>query len=153
MCFQHDFQYYAEHLSICRNCGLEDRRPFILTECDYTFRALRYPPYSRTMRFGPLTDHLPHPLQRKVLDLYGTILSRWHRLNPRRSRYFYNRRLMFRFLFCKVTGEPFTNVLQNLESQSAQISEMEYLLTTDPPPKNPVPELSPMAKIWAMFDE
>ena len=60
---------------------------------------------------------------------------------------------MFRFLFCKVTGEPFTNVLQNLESQSAQISEMEYLLENDPPPKHPVPDLTPMEKIWAMFDE
>ena len=102
------------------------------------------------MRFGPLTDHLPHKIQRKVLDLYEKILTRWRRFPTKRSRYFYNRKLMFRFLFCKVTDTPFTDVLQNLDSQRKQINEMEYLLENDPPLLNrPVPKKT----IWDLFDE
>ena len=153
MCVEHDYKYFAEHLSICRHCGLEDRRPYILSEANYTFQTLRYPPYSRIMRFGPLTDRLEHDVQRSVLNLYQKILGRWRRFVTRRSRYFYNRKLMFRWLHCRVTNIPFKNVLQNLVSQSAQIKEMEYLLENDPPRQTEETYKTPIEKLWDLFDE
>ena len=152
MCSECSYKYIAEHLSVCTTCGLEKRNPFILTQANYEFVALRFPPYSRRMRFGPLTDHLERTIQRSLLDLYETILCRWKCLKIRRSRYFYNRKLMFRFLHCKVTNEPFLNVLQNLDSQTAQINEMEYLLQNEPPKEIKKIQKTAIEKIWDMFD-
>merc|ERR1711964_925395 len=98
MCSECSYKYIAEHLSVCTNCGLEKRNPFILCQANYDFVIMRYPPYSRRMRFGPLTDHLEKTIQRGVLELYEIVLSRWKRLKIKRSRYFYNRRLMFKYL-------------------------------------------------------
>jgi len=152
MCSECCFKYIAEHLSVCTNCGLEKRNPFILVQANYEFVNLRYPPYSRRMRFGPLTDHLERTIQRKVLDLYETILCRWKCLKLRRSRYFYNRKLMFRFLHCKVIKKKFSNVLQNLESQTAQINEMEHLLKNDPPKEERKIQKTAMEELWELFD-
>ena len=153
MCYEHTFKYFAEHLPICSKCGLEDRKPYILSESNYTFQTLRYPPYSRIMRFGPLTDDLEPEVRCSVLCLYQKILTRWRRFATKRSRYFYNRKLMFRWLHCKVTNSPFTNVLQNLESQAAQIAEMEYLLENEPPQRKFQLYRTPIEKLWDMFDE
>ena len=153
MCQEHNWKYIAEHLNVCTDCGLEDLRPNILAEANYTFQTLRYPPYSRRMRFGPLLDHLAQHLQREIFDLYETILSRWKRTDKRRSRYFYNRKLMFAYLFSKVSNTKFNNILQNLESQNAQILEMQYLLENEPIIEVPEIIQTHMETIWALFDQ
>ena len=152
MCSDHNYKYIAEHLSVCVECGLEKRNPFILPQVNYTFVTLRFPPYSRRMRFGPLTDHLEREIQRSVLDLYEKILIRWKCFRFKRSRYFYNRKLMFRFLHCKVMEIKFENVLQNIESQTAQIKEMEYLLKNEQPKEIQIIKQTVIEKIWDMFD-
>ena len=153
MCTEHNYKYIAEWISVCTECGIERVRKNILAEANYAFQTLRYPPYSRRLRFGPLLDHLPQKTQRDIFDLYNTILSRWKRTENTRSRYFYNRKLMFAYLNSKVTDTKFENVLQNLDSQKAQIIEMQYLLDNEPVVIVPEIIKSPMDQLWDIFDE
>ena len=153
MCQEHTWRYIAEWIDVCTECGIENLRKNILAEANYQFQTLRYPPYSRRMRFGPLLDNLPPKLQRDIFDMYEIILSRWKRTEKTRSRYFYNRKLMFAYLFSKVTNTKFINVLQNLESQKAQIKEMQYLLENEPVQNIPEIIKTSMEMLWEMFAE
>jgi len=60
---------------------------------------------------------------------------------------------MYRFLFCKVTGTKFENVLQNLDSQRAQIKEMNFFLLNEPEEKEELKNVSKtnIETIWDMF--
>ena len=152
MC-EHDFRFIAVHMDVCFNCGLQrDTNKYCLAESNYEFRPIRYPPYRRICRFAPLCDNLPQEDRSTILGMYHKILGRWKKFSDRRSKYFYNRGVMYSFLTSLFYKKPYKHVLQNRLSEEAQRVEMQYLLDNDPCPFV-IPKPTGMDAIWLLFEQ
>ena len=151
MC-EHDWRYIAVHMDVCFSCGLERQtNKYCLAEGSYEFRPLRYPPYRRIGRFAPLCDKLEQTDRNGVLKMYHQILGRWKKYPERRSKYFFNRGVMYSFLTSLHFEKPYEYVLQNRLSEEAQRVEMKFLLDNDPHPFQ-VPKLTGLDAIWQLFE-